>query len=303
LEHYPTEGALVFLTAYDFTRDPRFAQQAAVQLDYAHAREVNGLIVTGEKTTTRDYQARQIYNFYLAYRVLGDGRYLRWADDCAAAMIRLIPREPHEAAGQTHALFLAGYFSADGKAAGANGNVIDVNQNAEVALAFSLLYHDPASRLFLDPLARQIAYDELLASMSIQRMDSGEIPLTEAIAGADTAYGSYATFSWVWCQQLWREPKFEPHIRAAGKWLGPKMNLAGDSQRFYPKPIDGGGVPDWEANYRLPLLWYCGVDARRFVADLSARGEAPIYWAYFDLMGMPRSFFVGGGAQAPEASP
>jgi hypothetical protein len=32
-EHYPTEEALLFLTAYDFTRDDRYAKQAAAQLD------------------------------------------------------------------------------------------------------------------------------------------------------------------------------------------------------------------------------------------------------------------------------
>lgn len=289
---YPTEAALVFLTAYDFTRDARFAMQADVQLEYSHARESEGLLLTSDRTTTRDYQARQIYNFYLAYRILAEGKYLHWADACAAAMIRVIPRSSHSCAGETHVLFEAGYFDATGKPVRENGNAIDVNQNAEIGLAFSLLYHDPASRYFRDPLARQIAYEELLASMSLQDMHTGAIPLHESFPGDDTAYGSYATFSWTWCQILWREAKFEPHVRAAGKWLGPKMNLKSDSQRFYPKRIDGGEVPDWEAYYRLPLLWYCGIESGRFVRELFERGHAPLYWAYYDLMGMPREFFV-----------
>src|SRR5207248_1859299 len=103
-EYYPTEESLVFLTAYLHTRDDRFAQQAAKQLEYAHSRERDGIFVTSEGLTTRDYQARQIYNFYLAYRILAEGRYLRWADDCAAAMTRMIPREAHECAGETHKL-------------------------------------------------------------------------------------------------------------------------------------------------------------------------------------------------------
>src|SRR5690349_2716586 len=70
---YPTEAALVFLTAYDFTRAATMPPQAVVQLDYSHGREVVGLFVTRQNVTTRDYQARQIYNFYLAYRILGDG--------------------------------------------------------------------------------------------------------------------------------------------------------------------------------------------------------------------------------------
>jgi hypothetical protein len=300
---YPTEEALVFLSAYSLTRDPRYAEQAARQMNYAHSREKDGILVTFKGVTTRDYQARQIYNFYLAYRLLADGRYLRWADDCAAAMLRAIPRGPHTAADETHTTFVAGYFTADGKEAGSNGQVIDVNQNAEAALAYSLLYHDPASKFFRDDRAKEIAYEELLASMSIQDKTTGAIPLTDGIPGADTAYGSYATFSWVWCQLLWRDEKFEPAIRLAAKWLGPKMNLAKDSRRYYP--TDGAGpIPNWEANYRLPLLWYCGVEARAFVEELNARerdpgarpdaiaSNAPVYWAYFDLMGVPREFFL-----------
>jgi hypothetical protein len=300
---YPTEEALVFLSAYSVTRDPRYAKQAATQLEYCHTRETDGILLTFKNETTRDYQARHIYNFYLAYRVLADGRYLRWADESARAMLHVIPRAAHTAAGETHTLFFAGFYTAEGKPAHANGLVIDVNQNAEVALAYSLLYHDPASAFFLDPAAKEIAYEELLASMSIQEMSSGAIPLTESIPGADTAYGSYGAFSWVWCQLLWNDARFEPHIRAAGKWLGPMMNLSRDSQRYYPRE-GRGPVPNWEANYRIPLLWYCDIDARDFIREVATRARdpgaaegtmsAPVYWAYFDLMGIPREYYVDG---------
>ena len=320
---YPTEESLGFLSAYSLTRDRRYATQAATQLEYAHSRETDGILLTFASETTRDYQARQIYNFYLAYRLLADGRYLRWADDAARAMIKVIPRAPHSAANETHTLFFAGYYTADGKPARATGQAIDVNQNAEIALAYSLLYHDPGSAFFLDPLAKEIAYEELLASMSIQDMTTGAIPLTDTIRGPDTAYGSYAAFSWVWCQLLWHDDRFDPHLRAAAKWLAPKLNLATDSQRYYPHE-GTGAIPDWEANYRIPLLWYCGVDARRFISDLAARthdpgapakpaasapgtAPAPLYWAFFDLMGLPRAYYLDGdphgGAGAGAGAP
>jgi hypothetical protein len=306
---YPTEEALIFLSAYCVTRDERYAKQAATQLEYCHARERDGVLLTAENETTRDYQARHIYNFYVAYRILGDGRYLRWADACANAMLRAIPRAAHDAAGETHTLFFAGYYTADGKESRENGQVIDVNQNAEVALAYSLLYHDPASAFFRDPLAKEIAYEELLASMSVQDMTTGAIPLTENIAGADTAYGSYGAFSWVWCQLLWNDPRFEPHLRAAAKWLGPKADLERDSQRYYPRE-GRGPVPNWEANFRIPLLWYCGIDGSQFIGDLAARKQdpgaaagvtasmAPLYWAFFDLMGVPRQYYINGDPRA-----
>jgi hypothetical protein len=105
---------------------------------------------------------------------------------------------------------------------------------------------------------------------------------------------------------LWHDDQFEPHVRAAGKWLAGKQDLAHDSQRWYPRRIENGVVPYWEAYYRLPLLWYCGVDSRQLVDDLFKRianpnavpgdkATAPLYWGYYDLMGVPRSFYLGGG--------
>lgn len=303
-EYYPTEEALVFLTAYDFTRDPRYAAAAARQLDYAHSRETaDGLFLTTPGTTTRDYQARQTYNFYLAYRILGDGKYLRWSDACAAALLRTIPRKPHAASNQTHTLFRGDFYKPDGTMVTENTETIDPNQNSEIALAFSLLYHDPASQWFQDPRAKDIAYNELLAAMSIQDPTTGLLSLTEHIPGGDTAYGSYATFSWTWCQLLWRDPQFEPHLRAAAKWLAPKTDLTKDSTRYYPTVLDHAPIPNWEAYFRLPLLWYCHVDAHQFIADLYARTEhpdpadkslAPASWAYYDLMGIPRSYYLEG---------
>jgi len=305
-DHYPTEEALVFLSAYDFTRDRRFADQATRQLEYSHQREKNALLITPHQVT-RDYQARQIYNFYLGYRVLADARFLHWADDAAQAMIHTIPRASHTFAGETHTLFAAGYLDpAHPSAADAANYAIDVNQNAEIALAFTLLYHDPASHFFLDPLANQIAHEELLASMSIQDRKTGEIPLTEYLLDQpDTLYGSYAAFSWVGCQVLWRDERFDQHIRAAGRWLAAKMNLSKDSQRYYPTRIDANFISYSEIAFRIPLYWYCRVDTAKLLNDLFARmpttqptpgdaANAPAYWCWYDLMGVPRSYYVDG---------
>jgi hypothetical protein len=301
---YPTEPSLVFLTAYDLTRDTRYAEQAARQLDYAHRRATDdGLLLTADGLCGRDYQARQVYNFYVAYRVLADGRYLRWADEAAAAMLKHVPRTPHASRNEAHTLFSADLFDRHGAVRLSNTQRIDPNQNAGVALAFSLLYHDPASAMFQSAVAKSIAYEELLAAMSVQDMTTGEIPITEHIAAADTAYGAYAASSWTWCQLLWREPRFEPHVRAAGRWLGTKTDLTRDCTRVYPKS-EQTCVPSWQANYCLPLFWYCGIDAGKFIADLRERtahpeqtpgdDPAPLYWAYFDAMGVPREFYLDG---------
>ncbi|HZZ43888.1 MAG TPA: hypothetical protein VFE58_13205 [Tepidisphaeraceae bacterium] len=302
-EYYPTEESLVFLSAYDFTHEPRYAAAAERQLEYAHSREKDGLFLTSSGTTTRDYQARQTYNFYVAYRILGEVKYLRWSDECADALLRVIPRRAHTVNGQMHLLFRGDFYRPDGTMTVENSETIDPNQNSEVALAFSLLFHDVGSRWFDDARAKEIAHEELAAAMSIQDMKTGVLSLTEHIPGGDTAYGSYASFSWTWCQLLWREKEMDEHVRAQGKWLGPLMDLSRDSMRFYPTVIEHGRVPYWEAYYRLPLLWYCGVDGSKLTADLFERmrhpeqtpGDSvvPTAWGYYDLMGMPRAYFLG----------
>jgi hypothetical protein len=120
----------------------------------------------------------------------------------------------------------------------------------------------------------------------------------------DTLYGSYGAFSWVACQTFWREPKFDPHIRAAGKWLATKVNIAKDSQRFYP--TRGTGFISYsEIGFRMPVYWYCDVDVRKLLEDVFARmpttqptpgdaGNAPYMWAWYDLLGVPRKYYIDG---------
>src|SRR4051794_40925277 len=79
-EYYPTEEALAFLSAWDLTRDEKYATQAKIQLDYAHGREKDALMLISSGVCHRDYQARHVYNFYVAYRILADGKYLKCAD-------------------------------------------------------------------------------------------------------------------------------------------------------------------------------------------------------------------------------
>jgi hypothetical protein len=218
-------------------------------------------------------------------------------------MVRDIPRAAHEVAGESHVQFAATVVNLDDPALTPPAYAVDVNQNAEVGLAFGLLHHDPASSFFARPLAREIAFEETLAAMSLQNMETGAIPLVEGarIGQYDTAYGSYAAFSWVWSQLLWHDARFEPHVRAAGRWLAGRMNLKSDSDRYYSFRNPSTALATWEASYRLPLYWYCGTDVSAYVAGLFERMptqeiddsmQAP--WAYFDLMGVPRSYYLDG---------
>src|SRR6266498_5762032 len=43
--HYPTEPALIWLSAWSVLREPKFADAARRQIEYAHTREKHGIIV------------------------------------------------------------------------------------------------------------------------------------------------------------------------------------------------------------------------------------------------------------------
>ena len=311
-QHYPTEPALVWLSAYSLTRDAKYAEQARRQLDEAHRREKNGLLLIYDGTTTRDYQARQIYNFYVAYRLLAEPKYLRWADACARAMVEVFPRKPKNIGGKSYKLFTAGFLRPEKPGDGTLGYFVDVNQNAEVGLAFGLLYHEPASALFQDATAREIALDETLASMVIQNPETGAVPIGDGdwLDKYDTAYGGYACTSWVWSNLLWRNAEMDKHIRLAGKWLGSRMDLDHDAERWWPKHSTGA-MAAWDAYYRIPLYWYCGLEATPFLQSVWARlqrgaeGWAPVHTvAWWDVMGVERSYYlVGPAAPATPPSP
>jgi hypothetical protein len=83
------------------------------------------------------------------------------------------------------------------------------------------------------------------------------------------------------------------------------MDLATDSDRYYSFRNPRTSMPSWEATYRLALYWYCGVDASRFVAGLFERmpredpGDFAVTpWAYYDLMGIARAYYLDGQPEA-----
>ncbi len=299
-QHYPTEPALVWLSAYSVTRETKYAEQARRQLDDAHRRETNGILVIYDGTTTRDYQARQIYNYYVGYRILAEPKYLRWAEVCAKAMVEVFPRKAKELGGKSYKLFAAGFLNPQKPREGSLGYFVDVNQNAEVGLAFGLLYHDPASALFQDATAKEIALDETLASMVIQHPETGAVPIGDGtwLDKYDTAYGGYACTSWVWSNLLWRNAEMDKHIRLAGKWLGGRMDLEHDAERWWPTHTTGA-MAAWDAYYRIPLCWYCGIEAKPFLRSVwaklqsGAEGWAPVHTiAWWDVMGVARSYYL-----------
>src|SRR5437868_1103407 len=84
---YPTEAGVTFLSAWLCTGEYAYRAAALSQFEFAHSRENEDGLLIAEKGFCRDFQARQIYNFFTAYRTLGDRKYLAWADRCARGML------------------------------------------------------------------------------------------------------------------------------------------------------------------------------------------------------------------------
>jgi hypothetical protein len=299
--YYPTEPGIIFLSAWLSTGEAKYKQAAIEQFGFAHSREnADGLLIT-EQGFNRDTQARQIYNFYTAYKLLGDKKYLTWADKCAGGLLDHLPRRPHRvlAADRTYTLFAAGYCR-DTKPydTSALKPGVDVNQNAELALAYTLLYHEPQSAFHKSATAKQIAVQEMEAGLAIQDPKTGAIPIGDDdywIRRFDTMYGSYALFSWTWLNTLWKNPEWQKHIDAAAKWLAGLSTGKGKwADRYYPSPSDSLEPVDlW---CRIPAFHKIGFSPERLM-DYAYTGQPAAKWAYapiahLDLMGIPPAFYL-----------
>ena len=244
---YPTEPATFFLSAWMLTGKSDYLQAARRQYDVARSWVNEDGVFDASRSGhfpqgfTRDATARQIYNAYTGWRVLGDPALLELADRCAEGMLRHIARQPHEYRGGKFTLFATTTEARPPYRV--NGNTwIDVNQNAELGLAFTLLYHEPRSRLYRNEQAREVAFQELRAGMSVQNMETGAIPIggsREWIDKYDTMYGAYALFSWAWANRYWKDPEMARHIARAADWQSPLYDGATRGERWYPSHTVG----------------------------------------------------------------
>lgn len=303
--YYPTEQGIVFLSAWLCTGEAKYREAAVLQFDFAHSRENADHLLITEQGFNRDTQARQIYNFYTAYKLLGDRRYLNWADACARGLIDHLPRRKHQVlkTTKTYTLFAAGYCpdakpyeTADLKP------WVDVNQNAELALAYTLLYHEPKSAFCKSAEAKDIAVNEMEAGLAIQDAKTGAIPIGDSdywLTRCDTMYGSYGLFSWTWLNTHWKNPEWQKHIVAAANWLaGFSTGKGRAADRFYPQASDAlSSVDVW---FRIPGLWKAEFAPDRLIDQWftvgpscnSAEEMAHAPFAYFHLMGIPPTFYL-----------
>ena len=288
---YPTEPGISFLAAWMCLDEERYRQAAVAQFDFAYSRQdSNGLLILSDGAAQRDPQARQIYNFYTAYRLLGDSKYLQWADEAAQGMIDGIPRASHSYGGNSYDIFSNAPSDQPWE------GVIDLNQDAETALAYTLLYHDSASSFYRSSVAEDIAENEINAVLALQNPSTGALPLTESNSDEDTAYGSYTLFSLTWANQQWNDSGWTAAITDAGNWISGFSSGTGQvADRYYPWV--GTALSHWDMWYRMPALWeldfqpYGLVD--RWIADYAPEDSYNYFTiAYFELMGIPPEFYL-----------
>ena len=303
--YYPTEPGIILLSAWLSTGDRKYREAAVLQFDFAHSRENDDDLLITELGFNRDTQARQIYNFYTAYKLLGDKKYLTWADKCAQALIEHLPRRSHTVlrTTKTYMLFAAGYCKPDKPYdTSALNTWVDVNQNAELALAYTQLYFEPASALHKSAAAKDIVVNEMEAGLLIQDSKIGAIPIGDSdywIVRFDTMYGSYGLFSWTWLNTYWKNPEWQKHIDNAGRWLAGLFASTGKmAKRYYPSESDSFEPVDlW---CRIPAFWKIGFSPKRDISYCygNASGAAPdekwayAPFAYFELMRIPPEFYL-----------
>ncbi|MDI7258429.1 MAG: hypothetical protein QME90_00760 [Thermodesulfobacteriota bacterium] len=313
IEAYPSEMALALIAAYLITQEPRYALDADRQLTFARGFEdLNHLLVIYPDAypyISRDYIARQIYNLYVAFKIFGNVKYLQWADEEAQAMITYLKRSPLTYNGVTYTLFYPTYNTTTPYTPLTQGPSIDLNQNAEIGLAFTLLYHEPLSQLHDNQTAADIALNELRASMALQDMTTGAIPVASFPpydTQMDTGYASYTLRSWVWANLFWKDPDFALHIQKGAEWLSGYVTSSEITAQNYTwtelfdQPNGKANIEEaWD---RFPAFYFTGtVDIPHYVSliynklfdQISAyQFRFKTLFGYFEAMGIPRSAYM-----------
>lgn len=253
---YPTEAMMSLASAAWLLCDDDLAEAARTRADYARSLENADHLMywSGYPYLTRDYNARHIYNLWAAGHALDDPDLLEAADATASTMLGL-----ERVAHGDHVLFCVAYETTAPYACHDDYTWIDVNQNSEVGLAFALLYTDPDSALYGDPLALDVALDELGAATSLQDAATGAIPIGEGDYSDDydTLYGSYAAWSWTLANAALPALALDDAVAAAADWLAPLSDDSPSSHRTWPYAYDGA-ISLAEGALRIPTLSVTG---------------------------------------------
>ena len=224
----PADSVAFFLSGWMLTGDETCLKAAQEQLTRSHGHiNRDGLyeegLVDGSNIVRMLATADHLLAYWIACQLLEDRKMRVHLDRCVEGMVQSLARQPVRATnGQVYTLF-APMYDAPKPYEVAVAADIAPQCSAALGLVFTLLYHDEKSKWFHDETIKDIALNELHASMATQRLQSGAIlpdgSATEA--QADPAVGAAVLFAWSWANRFWQEPDTEIRIRRAVDWLDP----------------------------------------------------------------------------------
>jgi hypothetical protein len=300
---HPSEAAVVFWSAYRLTRDPAFLRAGRSQLSYA------GTLVDEQGYFQWPYPelgqfssntlARLALGFYIGFVVTGDQSDLELADRVAEAVMRL--EETLVRSSFTGQYYLLPYYVYRSPPEPEGYRTLDPNQDATLALLFTLLSAERESRLYQNPVALERAARYLSAAMDPLGLTdcwplADQPDFREA---CDSLYNWWTLYQLQWVNEISPRADLESLLISQYSVLRGDL-LAGLSRRAYPVVSHGPMAHPTELWLALPAADRFGAegDAARIVQLIDDLASRYASWA-----DMPGGFVVNFGLRHTEPVP
>ena len=225
---YQTPSVYSLLSGWMIDQRPEWEASIRKQVNYSQTfRLLHGLPYINYHlypNLYRDQIAREAIALIHVSQVLNDPQILQMADNIAKAMKNLLPRHQIFFKGRHYNLFYGEYSKTSPPISPLPNPQEDIspNQNAEVGLLFTMLYHEPRSSFYLTGDAYEIATHELDAAISVQG-PNGELPLGVYPPGTpevnDTGYASYTSALVAMANVYWNFARYHDFQYRIGRWF------------------------------------------------------------------------------------
>jgi len=292
---YPSEAAVVFWSGYQLTGDPEYLRAGRDQLAYAATLvDAQGFFDWPFQDLGRyssNTMARLSLGFYMGYLATGDPAWLEYSERVAGALMTL--PEANVVSTFSGASYQLPYYVYQSPTEAASGRTLDPNQDASLALLFTLLANDSSSRLFRNAAVVERSVRYLAAAMAMLHDDTCW-PLADQDGYrdvCDSLYNWWTLYQLNWANQV--SPNTElTHLLSTQYQILRSDLLAGNTRRIYPSVYNGPLTNPTELWLALPpALQYGSIgDARRIVELIGQQAENNPGW-----VAMPGGFVVGYG--------
>jgi len=210
---------------------------------------------------SRDHFGREMRLLYGAYEYTGLKGILPFIEEQAVLWTATAPRNYHNG-------FLIYPFGVNNETGAPQSYEICPNQNLTLAVLFSYLYWEENSRFYRNEGLRDIVYNEVNATLALQK-ENGSLPIREGLPLVeDTNYGGLCGEYLFTLAQLWGEEAWIAALKRLGAWLYTEYpmshpwntkedypnfsaerfdmyNLIGRIVPFYAAGVDGAYTRQW----------------------------------------------------------